>query len=98
MHGCDEGEPYPCCGAKSGHLDWCVHADTDSVTKLCALVKDAGGTMRLYGKPVDADELKAHVGPIVDVKLEILRIRQEREAEERAWAEVWADVERVTAP
>lgn len=106
MHGCDENEPYPCCGAKSGHLDWCVHAPiamitpmpADFVTKLCALVKEAGLTMRLYGQPVDAAGLKTHVQPIVDAKLELLAIRLERQAEERAWTEVWSDVERATKP
>lgn len=99
MHGCDEDEPYPCCGAKSGHMDWChLNAETDDITKLCALVREAGGTMQLYGKPVDSAGLKARLQPIVDAKLEILRIRQERESEEKRWVEVWADVERVTKP
>lgn len=38
----------------------------DHVDQLCALVKEAGGTMRLYGNPVDADGIRAHVTPIVD--------------------------------
>ena len=31
-----------------------------AIDDLCALVKEAGGTMRLYGKPVTAIELREH--------------------------------------
>ncbi len=31
----------------------------DNIGALCLLVKEAGGTMRLHGVPVSADELRA---------------------------------------
>jgi formate-dependent phosphoribosylglycinamide formyltransferase (GAR transformylase) len=35
--------------------------ETDPLKALCYLVEEAGGTMRLYGKPVTEEELRAGV-------------------------------------
>jgi hypothetical protein len=42
---------------------------SDHIDELCALVKAAGGTMRLYGNPVSAEELRGAVTARVDAKL-----------------------------
>jgi len=42
---------------------------SDPIDELCALVKAAGGTMRLYGRPVTADELRGAMHSRVDAKL-----------------------------
>lgn len=41
----------------------------DAIGALCALVKNAGLTMTLYGKPVDEDELRGHAAERVDQRL-----------------------------
>jgi len=42
---------------------------SDHIDELCELVKSAGGTMRLYGRPVSAVELRGAMNARVDAKL-----------------------------
>jgi hypothetical protein len=55
----------------------------DLIAELCDAVREAGGVMRLYGKPVTDDELRWHAEGLVDAKLD-------RALELAQWQEVWA--------
>jgi hypothetical protein len=59
----------------------------DHIEQLCALVKEAAGTMRLYGKPVDAAQLREHCERSATERV-IAAV--DRATEERQWRAVWS--------
>jgi len=50
--------------------------EKDPVKALFILVEEAGGTMRLYDKPVTESELKAHAEQLADEKIKRLLCRE----------------------
>lgn len=49
-------------------LDECM-ATGDAIGALCALVKLAGGTMTLYGEPVNEQQLRGHARAAAEEKI-----------------------------
>jgi hypothetical protein len=46
-----------------------IKAQYNAIGALCDVVKEAGGTMRLYGEPVTESELRAHGEQLVDAQI-----------------------------
>ncbi|MGE5801589.1 MAG: hypothetical protein ACM358_04990 [Gemmatimonadota bacterium] len=62
---------------------------SDMIDQLCALVAEAGGTMRLYGKPVGAEELRRFaMRRVVRRFARIHRQQRQREDIELGWLDL----------
>ena len=58
----------------------------DLIAEMCSMVRDAGGTVRLYGQAVTADDLRRVAEEIVDDKLRQLKEHVAEQIERRAIA------------
>ena len=69
---------------------------SDAWDELCRLVKEAGGVMRLHGKPTEPDAIRAYAKERARLRLDAAIARSiARKAEEDAWREVWRDEPKV---